>query len=290
MGIADRHVFKHLNSGLEKANASYLDSSLTKALVGFGTMSAIKAGLDVIEGTTVGAEVGVTASVQVGDVVKPAYDYVDIAWRTLLTSCVMLLSLKYLLQVAGMIGGFTLGCSLFIAALLLTLRWFRPNLVRVRSILRDLLSFTVIISFALYYILPLSVWGASKLSQTITRPSIEEAQRGFEGAKNALFPEEQGSTNRGVLAKIKQIPEQLERVVVSVKAATKDMVLWAIKLITGYLFDCIVFPIALFLMLLSASRAVLRYCFQRNVQRSMRDDLARVLVADRRARFTHTTQ
>ena len=44
----------------------------------------------------------------------------------------------------------------------------------------------------------------------------------------------------------------------------------------GYIFDCIVFPISIFVVLLWLVRSVLTHVFHRNMHRRLRDDLRSV--------------
>lgn len=262
---------------LQESNDTYLSTSLNKALGGFMTMSILKAGLDIIEGSEVGIGLGVTANLQVGDLAQPAYDYVDIVWRTLFTSCVVLVSIRYLLQAAATVDSYVFGVTLLLLAAFLTKRWWRGGWPVARTILRDTLSIAIVATLALYYLLPLSVYGASKLSQAITQPQIEEAQKGFERTKQALFPEDQQSPN-GIITKLKQTPDRIEQIAAYLNGKLKDMVVWAITLTAGYIFDCIVFPLGLFVLLLWFTRSIVRCVLQRNAESSLREDLERILV------------
>ena len=84
------------------------------------------------------------------------------------------------------------------------------------------------------------------------------------------------------MAKLKQIQDRIEQIAAHLKDKTKDMVIWAIALITGYIFDCIVFPLALFTLLLWLTRSIIRYLFQKNFQASFRDDLSQILIETQR--------
>jgi len=285
-GHIDRKIERVGTVMLNSQNDSYLTASFNKALVGFGTMSSLKAGLDIIEGSEVGASWGLMANLQVGDIVQPAYDYVDIAWRTLLTGCITLLSIRYLLQAVAIIDSYVLGTTFILLALFLSVHWWKSGWAQLKSLLRDALSVAVVATLALYYILPLSVWGASKLSQVITQPGIEEAQQGFERAKQALFPEEQQNLD-GMVAKLHHIQERFEQISIFLKEKTKDMVIWSIKLITGYIFDCVVFPLALFTFLLWMTRSTMGYLLQKSAQSTLRDDIARLLVNNNKRKLTN---
>lgn len=276
LGWIDRPLSVIGGGPLQRSNEAYLTKSFNKALAAFGTMSILKAGLDVIEGSEIGASFGVTANLQVGDIVQPAYDYVDIAWRTMLTGCVTLLSIRFLLQTAAILDSYLLGVTLLLLAAFLSSHWWSRRLPGLKNTIRDALSMAIVVTLALYYLLPVSVWGAAKLSHAITQPSMEEAQKGFDQTKQALFPDDQQSPN-GIVAKLKDMQNRIEQIAVYLKDKTKDMVVWAITLIAGYIFDCIVFPLLIFTLLLWATRSIMKYVFQKNSESSLRDTLSQIL-------------
>lgn len=277
LGILEPIIQRCGTGALQTQNEQYLNHTFKKALAGFATMSGVKAGLAVIEGSTAGVSVGATLNLQVGDVVQSAYDYVDIAWRTLLTGCVTILSIQYLLKAAALVDGYILSFALFMLGISLLLRWRATSWARGREIVRDILSLSIVASLAVLYILPLSVWGASHLSRIITAPSIEEAQSGFAEAQVKLFPESHEDAD-GIMAKVKQIPERIQQVVRYLKWKSTEMAVWSIKLIVGYIFDCIVFPITLFTLLLWLTRSIMRYVFHKNFQSTLRNDLKQIII------------
>ena len=271
-------VIQQIGAGaINSHNDEYLSNAFDKALIGFGVMSAIKAGLSVIEGSTAGISVGGSFNLQVGDIVQSALDYVDIAWRTLLLGCISILSIQYLLRAATIIDSYVLGFTFSILAISLLFYWWLKRWVRIRQTLRDILSVSIVASLAIFYILPVSVWGASYLSKIITQPSIEEAQAGFAETQAVLSADDE-EVEGGIFTKIKQIPERIKKVGAHLKKQAEQMSIWAIKLIVGYIFDCIVFPLSLFILLLWLSRSIMRYIFQKNLQSSFRDDLKHILI------------
>ena len=140
---------------------------------------------------------------------------------------------------------------------------------------------SIVAGLAIYYVLPLSVWGASKLSRVITAPSLEQAEKGFEQTKDKLFPADP-EDGGGWVKKLRSIPERIEQIGTYLKEKAKDLTVWTIKIIAGYVFDCIVFPITLFILLVWLTRAVMRYVFQKNLQRSFREDLNAVFGAEKK--------
>lgn len=264
-GDLDPHIGRAGSDWLRGRNENYLNSTFDKALVGFGVMSGLKAGLAVVEGSTGGVSAGVSLNLQVGDVVQSAYDYVDIAWRTLLLGSICLLSIQYLMDTVALVDSIVLGffLSLFAAA------WVGRGRVK---FLRDAFLLSSFALLAVYFLLPLSILASSALSEQITRPSIEAAQKGFAETSGRLFPED-AEIPDGVLARIKRIPERLEQISHFLKQRTAQMALWTIQLIAGYIFDCILFPLGTFFLMLSGTRSLLRYCYHCDIHQALHREL-----------------
>lgn len=247
---------------LARANEAYLSSSYSKTLAGFGVMSLLKAGLAVIEGSAAGASLGITAQVGIGGLAQPAYDCVDIAWKTFLAGSVMLLALRYLLQAAAALDSFILGIALLVSILVLLVRWLLPRRKRFCRVAGNVLTLFTAVALIVYYLLPLSVWGASHFSRVITAPFVMEAEEGFDVSRQDLFPDgEDGAENHGMFSL--SLQSRLERVTNYLKDRVGDYVEWTVKLIVGYLFDCVVFPLFFFLMLFILARGAVRGVFQR---------------------------
>lgn len=97
-GIADLGLNAAGLGKLRTSNDRYLRSSFDKTLKTFAVLSAVKVGLAIVQGS----DVGIGFNLEVGDVVQSAYDYVDVAWRTVLGSAAVLLGTRYLLQAADL--------------------------------------------------------------------------------------------------------------------------------------------------------------------------------------------
>ena len=275
-------VIQRLGTGaLNNHNDVYLNTTFNKALAGFGVMSGIKAGLAVIEGSSAGVSAGATVNLQVGDAVQSVYDYVDIAWRTLLTGCITILSMQYLLKAADLANGFLLGCMFILLGANLLFRQRPARFIVFRGVLRYLLSISIAVTLAILFILPLSIWGASHLSRMITQPQIEEAQSGFKETQEAFFPDNDTESG-GFFSTLKNMPERIQQTAISLKQNSTKMATWSIKLIAGYVFDCIVFPLTSFILLLWLTRSIVQYGFQTNLSSSLREDIEKILI-------THTS-
>ena len=241
---------------LSSKNEAYLQTAQARALRTFAVLSTIKAGLAVAEGS----EIGVGFGLQVGDVVQAAYDYVDIAWRTVLAGGVILLGTRILLETASLIDHWLLVIALATLALMVLTLGSPPRLPRTHGMIREIALFATVLTAACYLILPLSVSGGAFLSSRITAPSIEEATSGISTLQEDLFPEDP-TGDQGFLSKWTHVKERLDSLAAHLKEKASELVVWVLKLIAGYLFDCLVFPLALFVVLFWLTRVAGRALF-----------------------------
>ncbi|HHS13070.1 MAG TPA: hypothetical protein ENN03_04795 [bacterium] len=257
---------------LRQSNDRYLQSAMNQSLTTFGVLSILKVGLAIVEGTSV----GVGFNLQIGDAVQAVYDYVDLAWRVVLISATVLLGTRYILQTAELIDQWVLAFALLLLLLLVLLRWFKPNWKTLIRILRDLSLFFFIFSLSLFVLLPLSVTGGRLLSQYITAPSLEEAEEGLSIIQSELFPEGPPESP-SVWQTIKNTSEKIAYISRILTQKASNLITWVVKLIAGYLFDSLIFPLLLFLFLFWFTRLVGRYLFGIQSQKTFREDLHQIL-------------
>jgi len=132
----------------------YVERSQEKALTAFITISVVKGLVAVVEGSDV-------VGIEVGDIVQPLYDAIDITWKVLAASLATLYALEVLLVLCGTLGGFFLSV-LFIVLLVL-------QLVRGEA-LRRAAYFTGILAFFFFVAIPLTLVIGGRLSEGYSRP------------------------------------------------------------------------------------------------------------------------
>ena len=129
--------------------------------------------------------------------------------------------------------------------------------------LRQVGLFMTVLTTACYLILPLSIAGGAYLSNRITAPSIEEAEAGLTALTEELFSEAQDQTaDEGLRSRWAQTKDKLNDMTVYLKDKASELVVWILKLIAGYLFDCLLFPLALFFLLFWFTRLTARSVFR----------------------------
>jgi len=251
---------------LTQSNDQYLNRAFQRSIQTFGILSAVKVGLAIFEGT----EVGVGINLQLGDVVQSAYDYVDLAWRTVLLSTVVLLGTKYLLQMADLVDQwFLLGTFILLMVRVIFIRI--KTRVKLNRLIQDICLVTTVLTVALYLLLPLSIAGGRYLSERITATSVQEAETGFAELMNDLVPTHDGKG--GLLSKIKETKDRIKQIGTYLTQKTSQLSEWVLKLIAGFLFDAVLFPLMLFIFLCWITRLMARYLFQIKLHRTFKEDL-----------------
>lgn len=248
-GLLNRPIQAIGLSTIHGNNVEYLQDSFDKSVRGFVVLSAIKSGVSVIEGSSF-------FGVEVGDVVQPIYNFVDVAWRTALAGGVVLLLMRLILETLQSISHYFLTATFFFATILYTGRFLKVEQKKLYRVMKELFTFVICLTVAVYILIPVSIAGASALSRQITQPLIDEAQAGFESQKDdftlqsvneRLSPRSEDNISiRERLNLRATVATPLRRLGDWFDSIARDFALWTIKLVTGYLFDSIVFPIGFF--------------------------------------------
>jgi hypothetical protein len=296
-GIFDLAVDKAFMGRLRERNVSYLDGSFDKSLQAFLVLSTIKAGLAIVEGSDIefGFSLGAQGSIelQYGDVVQPLYDYVDVAWKTSLAGGAVLLLTKLLLDAVAQIDHWFLAIALAALFICQVVDGFLPRLTIFSRACKQLFSLFIMLSVVLYLVLPLTIFAASYLSARISAPLIAEATEGYESMEEDLSAEalsERFSPFNGaaeqdtgfwnklkVSQQIEHLKSKYEETFSWLKSLTREMAIWTIKMFAGYLFDCLVFPLAIFFVMFVATKGLLGYAFNLRRDKGFKEDLAAMM-------------
>ena len=114
------------------------------------------------------------------------------------------------------------------------------------------------------------------MSEHITSPAIEEAYEGFSETRNDVAPdflsdkeeESKGFWLTRMAAQttnaIKEMRDKITNVRADLENKIRDMFIWTIKIVAGYIFDVLVFPFLIFFLLLKAVRFSVKYLFNLN--------------------------
>ena len=266
-------------ASVAQANEKYLNDSFDKAVTGFLILSGIKSGLAVIEGS----EVGVGFNLELGDIVQSVYDYVDVAWKTALLGGTVILVTRLLIQAVGMMDHWLLALALASLLLHLLFVWYAPSRRWLSKASRETFFFLSIFTVVFYFVFPFSISGAAFLSEKITRPLIDESQSSFEnikddfsidGLQRRLLSDDKKETTPyifdfGFRSRLERTREFLQEQTAYIQEKTRNIAIWTIQLIAGYLFDSIIFPVIFFLLLFVVSKSILLYILENRQKQNL---------------------
>jgi len=135
-----------------------IDETLMQDQVTFLAISAIKASLAMIEGSTV----GVGFEIQLGDLIQPAYDYVDFFWEMFLYAFMVMGAYKLLLETELLFLGIPfIGIGMTLIGVSLVIVKQRSDFIRFGKR-------CIIFGFLFAYVAPLSLLATHVLSEKYT--------------------------------------------------------------------------------------------------------------------------
>ncbi len=267
-GYADR-AFNWIGVGhLSRANDHYLEDAFDKSLTGFLLLSSIKSGLAVVEGS----QVGIGFNLEIGDIVQPVYDYVDIAWKAALAGGSIIVGMQLALKSLTLIDHWVLAGLLLLLTIRLIGRSLWPQRVGVHNTVREALRFTTTLTVACYLLLPFSVTGAAALSERITRPMIEQSHEELKRIEAQISPRNKDQAALADLAqesfsapslkqKISETSAGIQMLISFLKTETDVIAALTLKLIAAYVFDCILFPLLFGFILITLIKSGVHYFF-----------------------------
>lgn len=255
---------------LNAANELYLEQSFDDASHLFLGLTALKSALAVVEGS----EVGVGFGLELGDVVQGVYDYVDFAWQIVLWSTLVIVMTRMALEVAQFADQWLLVLALGSTMLYLVAAWWLPRQRAIARVLRDLSFFSVVLAAAAYFIAPLAVAGGAALSAEITAARVSEAGQRLSGVSAELDGRLAAIENAdGILGKARKISEAKDAFVGYVQAKSAQLFWDLVTISAAFLFDTVVFPLGLFLLMFWLTRLLGRYLYGLRRGQALREDL-----------------
>ncbi|MFZ1982891.1 MAG: hypothetical protein WAU91_00665 [Desulfatitalea sp.] len=268
-GVLDRGLGWCGLDRLARANDGYLDRAFDRALAGFLILSGIKSGLAIVEGSSV----GVGVQVELGDVVQPAYDYVDMAWKAAMAGASIIALMQLALQGLALIDHWALVLSLSVWTAACLALWLLPRQLNLHGIFRQAGRFGATLCIMLYVLLPLTVSAAALISQRITAPMVERSHEQLKALGEVLAPDQlqerffpDGPDDtlsafdfKGRMARLSQ---GVKALTAYLKMETERIAGLTIRLMAAYLFDCILFPLFFGLVLMTMIKSAVRYLFE----------------------------
>ena len=244
---------------LKNLTKPYLDKTYDESKKLFLVLSLIKGTTDVIEGSTVNVSMILGMEIEVGDIVQPIYDIINILWKISLASTVILkLESLYFeifkVKIANLL--------IFISLVSLLPYTFIKN--KVTSIFKSISKYSFFILVFIYLVLPGSLLINSYISryfeEEYKKPAIEKLDKSLNKlneVKDRLFTFEQSKSIFDVPGQINSTKEKVEdfnREIVSVSKSLSENT----PLIIGImLLTTIILPILIILFLYKVTRIMI---------------------------------
>jgi hypothetical protein len=247
-------------SSLCRAAQAGVEASLARNGASFAALSALKGMLGAIEGSSA----GVGFQLELGDLVEPAYDAVDLAWRGFFAA----LALLGLYALALETGLLSLGLSVLGAAALLAgvgLLLPERRLARLASALRGLGTRTALFGAALAYGVPLVLLASQQVASSYLEPLRAKQAAKIEAAAPLL--EQVGTRLRAIRERVsllepRQSLDAIARETRAIAAQASEIVLERARALAISLallaVELLLLPLATGWLLLAGIRAAAR--------------------------------
>ena len=160
---------------LKNESEEYMRNSYEQSKTLFLTLSVIKGTMGVIEGSTLNANAVIGVNIELGDIIEPVYEMINILWKTSLIS-VVILKIETLY-----FGFFTMKLSslLITVSLILAAPWvFIKN--RAAEILSRVARYTFYSFLFIYLLIPIVLFMSSKFVSVIETEYKEPAIKRIE--------------------------------------------------------------------------------------------------------------
>ena len=244
---------------LKNLTKPYLDKTYDESKKLFLVLSLIKGTTDVIEGSTVNVSMILGMEIEVGDIVQPIYDIINILWKISLASTVILkLESLYFeifkVKIANLL--------IFISLVSLLPYTFIKNTVT--SIFKSISKYSFFILVFIYLVLPGSLLINSYISryfeEEYKKPAIEKLDKSLDKlneVKDRLFTFEQSKSIFDVPGQINSTKEKVEDFNKEIVSVSKSLSENTPLIIGIMLLTTIILPILIILFLYKVTRIMI---------------------------------
>jgi hypothetical protein len=230
------------------AAREYLQASSDRSVRFLVVLSAAKAGLAVVEGSTLNVSFVVGASIQLGDIVKALYDAVDYAWTAVLFGCAVLFALRQLLEAGFHVGEYTFAATAIAAAAFFLPAGRFAEAPVFQTAVGRLFRYAATITVVVWVAFPIALILADATSRVVTAPQLEKAEQEVASLRQVTTPPDGAASSSATV---------LERLRTYVTTKTDDVTHALGTIMAGYALDCVVFPLLFGGVLLGFARRLI---------------------------------
>ncbi|RRD40927.1 hypothetical protein EII29_00295 [Leptotrichia sp. OH3620_COT-345] len=237
----------------------YLEKAYEESKKLFITLSLLKGTTDVIEGSTVNVNVILGMNIQIGDMVQPIYDIVDVLWKISLASVVVL----KLETVYYEIFKVKLASILVFVSLISYFPYtFFKNTVT--EILKKISKYILLTFIFIYILLPGTIFVSSVISDYFEReyknPAVMRLNQSLDNlnkVKDDLFILEQSKGIFNIPGQIESTKNKFSNLSHEIANVSKDLADYTPVIIGITLMSYIIMPLLLLIFLYKLTKSVL---------------------------------
>lgn len=237
----------------------YLERAYEESKKLFITLSLLKGTTDVIEGSTVNVNVILGMNIQIGDLVQPIYDIIDILWKISLASVVVLKLETIYYEIFKM----KLASILIFISLVTYLPYtFSKNMVT--EALKKISKYTLLGLTFIYILLPGTILLSSAMSDYFEKeykePAVVRLNQSLDKlnkVKNDLFVMEQSKNIFNIPGQIESTKNKFSNLGQEISNVSKDLADFTPVIIGITLLSYIIMPLLLLIFLYKLTKSLL---------------------------------
>ena len=237
----------------------YLERAYEESKKLFITLSLLKGTTDVIEGSTVNVNVILGMNIQIGDLVQPIYDIIDILWKISLASVVVLKLETIYYEIFRM----KLASILIFISLVTYLPYtFSKNMVT--EALKKISKYTLLGLAFIYILLPGTILLSSAMSDYFEKeykePAVVRLNQSLDKlnkVKDDLFVMEQSKNIFNIPGQIESTKNKFSNLGQEISNVSKDLADFTPVIIGITLLSYIIMPLLLLIFLYKLTKSLL---------------------------------
>ena len=237
----------------------YLERAYEESKKLFITLSLLKGTTDVIEGSTVNVNVILGMNIQIGDLVQPIYDIIDILWKISLASVVVLKLETIYYEIFKM----KLASILIFISLVTYLPYtFSKNMVT--EVLKKISKYTLLGLTFIYILLPGTILLSSAMSDYFEKeykePAVVRLNQSLDKlnkVKDDLFVMEQSKNIFNIPGQIESTKNKFSNLGQEISNVSKDLADFTPVIIGITLLSYIIMPLLLLIFLYKLTKSLL---------------------------------
>ena len=257
-GIMDK-IFEHtIFNFFKNLTMPYLEKTYEESKKMFLTLSLLKGTTDIIEGSTVNVSMIVGMEIEIGDIVQPIYDMINILWKVSLAS-VVILKIETIYYEIFKVKLATI--LTFISLITLLPYTFYKN--KITEILKKISKYSFFILLYIYVVLPSVIYINSTITQYFEKeykePAIAELNQDLgrlNKVKDEMISLDQSKSIFNIPGQIDSAKVKINNFTKEINVISKDLIEDTPVIIGIILLSSIILPLLMAILLYVATKSV----------------------------------